>query len=137
MSFFDFTTYNIPDKETLHLVNSDNELCVVVSEGSINEAQSTLLGKILKSVGKDLATAEMIEQKSDVALRFSGQKEQLILCFGIHPKQLNLQIEAKRYTELVLGLKTYIFSLDLASLPSSSEDRKALWISLKSYYGIT
>ena len=137
MSFFDFTTYNIPDKEKVHIINSDNELCVVVTEGSINEAQSTLLGKILKSVGKDLAAAEMVEQKSEVALRFSGDRKQLILCFGMHPKHLNLQIEAKRYTALNIGLKTYIFSMDLASLPGSSEDRKALWISLKSYYGIS
>ncbi len=135
MPVFNREVYNISN--TIESIALDNSIHVFLVNDSYDESAQVLLGKILASVKQDLSTASIHHKSKEDDLRLTSSKDILVLSFGLHPRQFQLQIDNRPYGLRKIGSTTYIFSRSLAELPNRPEERKALWISLKRYYGLS
>ena len=126
--------YNIIDISRLITLGADINGFLV--NGSKNEASETLLGKILSSVKQDLTKASVQELSKQDNVKLTSTQDCLVLSFGLHPRQFQLQIDNRPYGLRKVGNTTYIFSRSLGDLPDRPEERKALWMSLKKYHGL-
>lgn len=138
MTFFNFSTYQIPDKKDISQIDLTSDLVIVVNEDAFANEERNLLKKILAAVGKDLEQSQVILLKNERNVKLSNplNSENLLLIFGIKPLNLGLQISQNLYRQIKMSKKTYIFSQSLKNLPTLREDRRSLWQVLKAYYNI-
>jgi len=135
MSIFNREVYNISDV-TEH-ISLASDINVFLVNDSYDDTAQILLSKILASVKQDLTKASIKHMSKSDIVRLSGSTEVLVLSFGLHPRQFALQIDNRPYGLRKIDRTTYIFSRSLAELPNRPEERKALWVSLKRFYGLS
>ncbi len=139
LSFFDYITYNIPEKDSILQVDAYSSILIVVDGSIYSEPESALLRKILHSVKQDLDSAQVIEVSEQDYLNFKSldKSPTLVLVFGIDSSHCCLQVEKTPYKLITVNSTTYIFSHPLNELPDQPANRRALWEALKEYYKIT
>ena len=135
LSFFDYPVYNIPEHDLLG-IDIRSELNIIIHDHEYDEAEEILLDKILASVGqsKEKSSLHLIGTEQ-IKLNMS-QSNSLILCFGVDPKQLGLNIDPSPYILKTVNKQTFLFSHTLKELPNHTGYRKALWSALKKFYNV-
>jgi len=113
---------------------------IVTIASGYDEAAAILLGKILGSVKQDIHEAKVHKMEKTDLIRVSADEMNtapcLVLSFGMHPRNFQLQIDNQPYGLRSIGKITYIFSRSLGDLPERPSERKALWEALRRYYKI-
>ncbi len=135
MSHFNQETYDISDAASEITLNSAIHIYMV--HDSYDEAAKGFLSKILASVNQTLETSAISEVGVDETVKLTSDEEILVLSFGLHPRRFHLQIDERPYGLRKVEGITYVFSRSLTALPDRPQERKALWLSLKRYFGLS
>lgn len=135
MGVFEREVYDVPDLEAKELLTVHQDIVIIATVMAEND--HGLLSKVLASVGQSIDSADIHTMDKTEKRRIYTEKPCLVMCFGIHPRQLFLQIDNTPYGLRLVNNITYIFSRSLADLPSRAEERRALWHALKRYYNIS
>lgn len=135
MGIFEREVYDVPDLEANEVLTVHQDIVIIATVMTDND--HTLLSKVLASVGQSIDSADIHTIDKTEKRKIYTDRPCLVMCFGIHPRQLLLQIDNSPYGLRVVNNITYIFSRSLTDLPSRAEERRALWHALKRYYNIT
>lgn len=134
--FLDFTLMDIPERHSWDPSSINDKKCIVlVDDTIITPEQSDLLNKILSSIGLNAETEVCIEQFSSKKVFPLSQidKEFKVICFGLNPSHLGLQIEATANKLVTLDNKEILFTASLPDLENTKEEKMKLWGALKNW----
>ena len=142
-SFYNFPLYDIIENDVssakIHW-NESGKLLVIVSEEYEQAELKSFLEKILESVHATEANTSIIQisQHSKIKLIDLPSYENCdsIICIGIHPLDIGLNIENRYFEVTSLNEKRILFSPQLTDLQSNLEYKKLLWSALKEHYNM-
>ncbi len=120
-------------KETFVVYSLNND------QGNAVEDQLSLLKKIFGALKFDLDKDTIhFNVTSDFLPSFNRVEKKwpvkFLVCFGISPMALGININVNYYQPVPLGDTIMIFSEDLSELSRRKEKKKALWMALKATF---
>jgi len=108
-----------------------NELLIVVRESDLTAENSQTLGQILNAIKYNLEDSCLLKLADSVdtsiSLYLNKYNIKRVICFGIAPNDLGLQITAGAYRLIEMeGLKL-VFSHKIADLNADKQKKIKLW----------
>jgi hypothetical protein len=145
--FKDTDIFSLPEaqKQELELLgNNQKAILVVLRVTEWNQAMHTFLGKILGAVQVNVdEDTHCLNITNHASISFSQlhQKHpyQRVICFGLKPKELGLNIEETMYRPFTLSDVQWLFAHNLQTIYEERQEGKkqmagALWKALKEMF---
>ena len=108
------------------------------TEKEDNHEHRSLLEKILMAVNKSLDedTCTLINDQIPFHLSAltSSHKPQMVLCFGISPSNLGLNVMNHKYQSMELDDTAYLFADTMSKITSDQSAKKNLWSVLQKLF---
>ncbi len=122
--------------------NTSNSFKVMVVLGAEEDKDllDGLLKKILSAIKIDMSNDVCLVKKTESPTRLnilSAIKDleiKKVLCFGLQPLDLTLNISASFYKPLQVGAHTFLFADSLSILDTDPARKKALWNNLQQIF---
>ena len=137
MTFFEYSVYNIPEKQDIQPVPLEGNLNIIVRSQDYMEKEQILLSKILASVNQQVDDCKIHRVEKDIIQFEPLDKQHLCVVFGSDKMNLMIQIDKTPYQIKKIGGISFILSHSLDELPDNPNYRRALWVALKKYYNIS
>ena len=140
-NFDDFDKYVFPEAvdHRGHLIgNNQKSILVLCLENKLGETNLDLLKKILKAKNIDLnddALLLTIEEDAEINISRLIREEKIkhLFVFGIHAKQIGINVQWKLYQKFTLSGVQILISHNLEDLSSNQAFKKNLWNQLKTW----
>lgn len=114
------------------------KIWIIIDVREDDEQHRTLLGKILMAVGKSLDedTCTLIYDNKPFQLSAlaSSHHPQIVLCFGIAPSEIGLNIVDTKYQRMTLGETVYLFADAMSKITADQSAKKNLWSVLQKLF---
>lgn len=108
---------------------------LLISVIGISDTQKEFLSKILLSVKKDIAEADILDFSKPTALNPLDYKE--IISFGIAANKLKFDQQVANYQPKIINHTNFILADTLEVIQLNHKDEKrTLWTALKTMFGI-
>jgi DNA polymerase III psi subunit len=122
--FFDLPALQIEN-------NEGNSILVLLKKKDSKMENIELIKNILKPLQLTLENIQMEILEENVILGKSLPTYEKIICFGINPSEIGLNINFRAYTIHPMGKTKMLFSHALNDLAPNAEYKKLLWQSLQ------
>ncbi|MDG2449677.1 MAG: DNA polymerase III subunit psi [Saprospiraceae bacterium] len=144
LSFYNFKRYDIIENsiEIEHKVHwkNDASTLVIVTSDYQNPELKILLHKILNAINCSEENTCLIELQETHRLKLIDLTQyhsaHSIICIGLKPLELGLNIEANLFHKKSLLNKSMLFSPSLSELEQNLDYKKMLWAELKNHFTI-
>ena len=125
-------TDNVALEETLRQEGAcKNQLLVIVNQSDITEENQKTLSQMLNAIKYNLEDSCMIvlskDQKMSINPFIKKYNIQKVLCFGIGPQAIGLQIVAGAYRLIVMEEINLVFSHSITDLNADKQKKIKLW----------
>lgn len=132
LDFLDFDIYPLVSNEAYKLEKYNKQPIIIVTE-SLEEEELSFLEKIMSAVGKKISEDIFLIHKKDILYkdikRYSSFD--VLLIFGLAPKQIGLHINAIPYKISLFQEKKILFVDKLATIENNDNYKKQLWSQLQ------
>ncbi len=115
----------------------DNDLLVLLDSELTSDLRE-FLSKILSAVHYDITNTTLTNVNDLPNKRFTYLEQNIrfkkVICFGISPEAINLNINSIKYRPLAIGDKTLLFSESLFKVQEDKEKKAKLWNALQALF---
>jgi hypothetical protein len=110
------------------------KVLIIVAKSQYGEAEQAFLSNIVKAIKLDVVQdchIFILQIEELLIHRYLPQNYDVVLVFGLSPKQIGMQIHFVKYASLPISNATYVFVDDLLTLQSDQAIKSKLWGMLK------